>query len=124
MGVAYAIVIREFITNLLACMDSWTRAADGKIPMDVLCFEFYKAFDRVLRLVYKLDRFGIRGCLYAWIESFLSERTLTMRIADKQSFKRPVPQRCPPRKYFGVYSIPVVHLGPTCFPEIQPCLPH
>ena len=83
---------RSVLTNLLPCLDIWTRSLDKKVPVDVLYFDFAKAFDRVphRRLIQKLDHFGIRGGLLAWISSFLSNRTFSVKVGDSHSSKRPV----------------------------------
>ena len=57
-------------------MEEWTEALDNNIEVDTVYFDFRKAFDSVphRRLVKKLDGYGIKGSLLAWLENFLHER--------------------------------------------------
>ena len=49
----------------------------GQKQTDVTIMDFAKAFDKVphMRLLYKLDYYGIRGSTHKWISSWLSERS-------------------------------------------------
>ena len=49
----------------------------GQNQTDMIIMDFAKAFDRVphRRLLYKLDRYGIRGSTHKWISTWLSERS-------------------------------------------------
>ena len=57
-------------------MEEWTEALDNNIEVDTVYFDFRKAFDSVphRRLVKKLDGYGIKGSLLAWLKNFLHER--------------------------------------------------
>lgn len=94
---------RSVLTNLLQCMDSWTKSLDKGIPVDVLYLDFSRAFDRVpkRRLLHKLEHFGIRGPLLTWIQSFLSNRTFSVRVADKHSPKSSVVSGVPQGSVLG-----------------------
>lgn len=94
---------RSVITNLLECVNSWTKALDKKIPVDVVYLDFSKAFERVprRRLLHKLDHFGIRGPLLSWIESFLTGRSFSVRVADQHSLSRPVASGVPQGSVLG-----------------------
>jgi len=63
-------------TNLLECMNDWTKSMDVKAPVKVLYVDFAKAFDvvSVPKLIIKLKNYGINGLLLFCIESFLNER--------------------------------------------------
>ncbi len=52
-----------------------TRTLDKKAGVDVICFDFRKAFDCVphLRLLRHLIQLEISGRLHHWIQSFLEE---------------------------------------------------
>ncbi len=69
---------RSCLTNFLYYHEQLTRALDRKSGVDVIYFDFRKAFDCVphLRLLQKLDQMGIAGRLHSWIQSFLTKRTL------------------------------------------------
>ncbi|KAJ3652272.1 hypothetical protein Zmor_018251 [Zophobas morio] len=77
-------------SNLLTCLSVWTREVDCGNSVDVIFLDFSKAFDKVpkRRLLYKLQCLGISGNLIKWIESFISERTFSVKVGD--SFSRPV----------------------------------
>ena len=57
-------------------LDDWTKFLDDKKIVDVIYFDFQKAFDTVphKRLIGKLYSYGIRGRLLNWIENFLKDR--------------------------------------------------
>jgi hypothetical protein len=48
---------RSVLTNLLSCVNSWTKSIDEGVPVDVVYLDFAKAFDRVSheKRLYKLD---------------------------------------------------------------------
>ena len=49
---------------------------DTGTAIDVIYLDFAKAFDKIPheRLLYKLDKYGIRGKLLLWIRSWLNNR--------------------------------------------------
>ena len=56
---------RSCLTNLLECLETWTKEMDRNIPLDALYVDLEKAFETVLmeRLLLKLERAGITGSL-------------------------------------------------------------
>nr|VZI45541.1 unnamed protein product [Spirometra erinaceieuropaei] len=89
---------RSCVTNLLYCLERWTRAVDRGDMVHTIYIDFKKAFDSVShhRLLYKLCRAGVRGKLLMWIRSFLVGRSQAVHVSDQQSaevaFKSGVPQ--------------------------------
>lgn len=83
---------RSVLTNLLPCVDSWSRSLDRKIPVDVIYLDFSRAFDRVpqRRLLSKLEHVGVRGRLLSWISGFLSDRSFSVKVGATYSPKKPV----------------------------------
>ncbi|XP_063542119.1 uncharacterized protein LOC134750819 [Cydia strobilella] len=75
---------RSTVTNLLVCLDKWTRDWDNRQPTDVIYLDYEKAFDRVpiRRLIAKLEHFGIRGQLLEWISDFLTHRIFKVRVGE------------------------------------------
>ncbi len=53
----------------------------------MIYFDFRKAFDCVphLRLLQELDQLGIAGRLHSWIQSFLTKRTLRVKVGEGYS---------------------------------------
>ena len=78
---------RSCLTNLLETLEDITKWQDLGIPIDEIYLDFAKAFDKVphQRLTYKLERLGINGVLLAWIESFLSGRSQSVKIRNSVS---------------------------------------
>ena len=66
--------MHELMTQLLTVLRDWTNGlALGEI-IDVIYTDFTKAFDSVphVRLLSKLEKYGIQGNILGWIQSFLS----------------------------------------------------
>ena len=69
-------------SNLIDCMEAWTKALDKGDAIDVIYLDFRKAFDSVphKRLLRKLDAYGISGKTLGWIEGFLTGRKQRVRL--------------------------------------------
>ena len=67
---------KSCFTNLLESHNAWTGALDSGFGIDVIYLDYSKAFDSVphLRLISKLQAYGIRGNLLKWIKNFLIGR--------------------------------------------------
>ncbi len=78
---------RSCPTNLPNASEQWTRALAKKAGVDVIYFDFKKAFDCVprLRMLHKLSELGIFGRLHSWIQSFLTKRTLRAKVGEEYS---------------------------------------
>ncbi|BHF65993.1 hypothetical protein SprV_0200900700 [Sparganum proliferum] len=78
---------RSCLSNLLACLEIWTRALEEGFEVDVVYIDFRKAFDTVphQRLLRKLNAIGIRGDLLNWIGAFLIGRKQRVCIGDDMS---------------------------------------
>ena len=72
--------------QLLRIVNEWTLCLDERKPTDILYLDFQKAFDKVphIRLISKLQAYGIDGNLLSWINSFLSNRR--QRVCVRGSF--------------------------------------
>lgn len=77
---------RSVTTNLLLYMEKVTEMIDLGLPVDVVYFDFSKAFDKVPheKLVEKLSNAQIGGKIKAWIKQWLSERK--QRVVINGSF--------------------------------------
>ncbi len=67
---------RSCLQQLLEALEDWTAYLDNGDHVDIIYFDFAKAFDSVphKRLLNKLRLYGISGNLYDWIGSFLENR--------------------------------------------------
>ena len=71
----YGFIDRRSTTlQLLYVLDEWTEIIDSGGTIDAVYMDFMKAFDKVLhvRLLKKLESYGIGGDLLKWISSFLT----------------------------------------------------
>ena len=64
------------ITQLLESIEDWSDSIDKGNDIDVIYLDFKAAFDKVpyKRLLKKLWGYGIRGCIFSWVENFLTNR--------------------------------------------------
>lgn len=78
---------KSTVTQMVECMDDWTKAMDSRIPVDVIYIDVSKAFDTVVHrtLLQKLESYGIDGKILAWIKSFLSNRKQRVRVGNQLS---------------------------------------
>ena len=68
---------RSCLSNLLQFFDFLSDSLDNSNnAVDVLYLDFKKAFDKVPQqlLIYKLEKYGIRGKVLNWIRDWLKER--------------------------------------------------
>ena len=63
-------------TNLLEFLEKVTNSYDDNEPVDIIYFDFSKAFDKVpwARLALKLEAHGLKGNLLAWFKNWLNDR--------------------------------------------------
>ena len=78
---------RSCLTNLLTTLEMVTKAVDDGDCVDMIYFDYKKAFDKVAhyRLICKLKSFGFQGNLMQWIEGFLSDRRQRVVINGAKS---------------------------------------
>lgn len=88
---------RSTMTNLLNCLNDWTRAWYMGVPVYVLYSDFSRALDKVphRRLLHNHYHLGFRGKLIAWIEAFLSSRSYEVSVGDSFSTEKPVTSGIP-----------------------------
>ncbi|KAH7712870.1 RNA-directed DNA polymerase from mobile element jockey-like protein [Aphelenchoides avenae] len=67
---------------LIGSIESWSKAIDSNVPVDVVYFDMTAAFDKVPhnRLLHKLSSCGIDGYLLEWVRFFLTGRESKVRI--------------------------------------------
>ena len=73
---------RSTVTQLLQYLDKCANSITNNKDVDVIYFDFAKAFDTVphRRLLKKLDAYGIKGMELDWIKSFLTDRYQYVRV--------------------------------------------
>ena len=83
---------RSCNSQLLETVDAWSRLLESGTPIDVVYLDFKKAFDSVphMRLLSKLQSYGISGKLLEWIQSFLSDRMQQVTLGGCRSGFVPV----------------------------------
>ena len=67
---------KSCFTNLLESHNAWIGTLDSGSGVDFIYLDYSKAFDSVphLRLISKLQAYGVWGYLLKWIKSFLNGR--------------------------------------------------
>ncbi|BHF64764.1 hypothetical protein SprV_0200777100 [Sparganum proliferum] len=75
------------LSNLLACLEIWTRALEEGFEVDIMYIDFRNAFDTVAhqRLLHKWSTIGIQGDLLNRIGAFLVGRKQRVCIGDDMS---------------------------------------
>lgn len=98
---------KSTVTNLVQYTTFLRKNLEKKHHIDAIYTDFSKAFDKVDHklLILKLYKYGIRGSLLKWIESYLTERIQIVRFNNAQSEPIKVTSSVPQGS----------HLGPVLF---------
>ena len=103
-GHQHGFVNKKFcLSNIFEAFDSILDILQNGDPVDVLYFDFSKAFDNVphYRLLSKLEYMGIKGSNLNIIRDFLSERTMHVTVEHKRSKIKKVLSGVPQRSVLG-----------------------
>jgi len=75
---------RSCLINLLETFEAWTRILEEGYGVDVFLY-FRKAFDSVshVKLLQKLRSYGIEQKLINWIQDYLTNREMALRVNSK-----------------------------------------
>lgn len=94
---------RSCLTQLLKHYDDILKNLNAGYETDVIYLDYAKAFDKVDHqlLLQKLDLYGIKGKLYNWIKSFLSNRYQTVVVDGHHSEAMPVLSGVPQGSVLG-----------------------
>ena len=78
---------RNCVSQLLETLEIWCQLLEEGKCIDVIYTDFSKAFDSVphIRLIKKLESYGINGNLLKWIRSFLTNRKQRVRVKSSMS---------------------------------------
>ena len=59
-------------TQLFSCVEDLSRHLDNREQLDLIILDFSKVFDKVdhIRLISKLEHYGVKGKLNRWIENW------------------------------------------------------
>jgi hypothetical protein len=79
-------------TQLITAINDLAKSINQKKQTDVILLDFSKGFDSVphLRLMSKLDHYGIRGLSANWIKAFLSNHSQVVSVNASHSHPQPV----------------------------------
>ena len=94
---------RSTMDQLLLVYDEITKWVDDGSIVDLILFDFSKAFDVVSHpiLLAKLACLGVEAHLLSWIEDFLVNRTMSVSVKGKTSSARPVRSGVPQGSVLG-----------------------
>ncbi|EYB89180.1 hypothetical protein Y032_0235g3198 [Ancylostoma ceylanicum] len=88
---------RSTETLMLSALEDWTKALDQGGNIDVIYFDFAKAFDRVPfnELISKLVNIGLHPRIVNWIKNFITGRSFQVRVNESFSHSHPVTSGVP-----------------------------
>ena len=68
---------RSTETQLIKCVDDWSKSLNDNVPVDVVYFDISKAFDTLSHdiLLKKCDSLGFSPYLLFWLKSYLCDRS-------------------------------------------------
>ena len=94
---------RSTTTNLLEFVTYTINAMDRGYSVQALYTDFSKAFDRIdiPMLILKLQKFGIESRLLKWIESYLTNRTQSVKLHNEISKRINVTSGVPQGSHLG-----------------------
>lgn len=94
---------RSVFEQLLFTYDYVTHFYDSGMSVDVIFFDFKKAFDVVNHklLLTMLSSIGIGGCLLGWLKDYLSGRKMQVVVHESKSYRADVSSGVPQGSVIG-----------------------
>ena len=94
---------RSTVTQLLSCLNNWTKEVDRKKHLDVVYLDIAKAFDSVShpKLIEKLKSLNFSDTLVNWLENYLTNRVQMVKIENSISRKKYVTSGVPQGSILG-----------------------
>jgi len=88
---------KSTVTQMLLCMNEWTKLIDKNQLVDALYLDLAKAFDSVShpKLLTLLSKLNINGNIHNWVRAFLSDRKQRTRVNGSFSQIKPVTSGIP-----------------------------
>ena len=94
---------KSTLTQLLCCLNYWTRSLDNREFISIAYLDFAKVFDTVphIKLISVLQSKGISGTLLCWITNFLENRSQTVLVNHFSSGPKSVSSGVPQGSVLG-----------------------
>ena len=94
---------RSSVTQLLSTIHDWLYNIDNNILTDAIYMNFKETFDTVphVRLLRKLEGYGVKGEILNWVKAFLENRQQFVKINNSSSKNLPVTSGVPQGSVLG-----------------------
>lgn len=116
---------KSTVTQMLECFNDWTASLERQEAVDIIFFDFAKAFDKVshCKLLSRLRTVGIHPRIISWISAYLKNRSFRVVVNGKFSKEASAPSGVPQGSVLApilfnifTFDIPTIvsNLGGSC----------